>query len=73
MDLFVRNEMERFNAEDLSILTTDYHQNPIIALLKGPDTRYEQILMNENEQFNVPVLNRDKNAFLQIHVRKFIV
>jgi hypothetical protein len=48
------------------ISSANNHQNPIIALLNGPDTRYEKLLMNEN----VPVMN--KNSFLQIHVRKLI-
>jgi len=53
------------------ILPVNDHQNPIIALLNGPDTRYKNILMNEN----IPIANnscQNKNSFLQIHVRKFI-
>jgi hypothetical protein len=88
IDLFVRNEMNRlkneknfnkkilpiFNQNDQSISSVDYNQNPIMALLKGPDTQYKKILMNENEQFNVSRINDqcgDKNSFLQIRVRKF--
>lgn len=54
---------------------TIFNENPIIALLKGPDARYEKILMNENEQFNTfnaNIQGREKNSFLQIHVRKLI-
>jgi hypothetical protein len=58
---------------DKSISAIDFNQNSIIALLKGPDTQYKNILMKENEQLSVPIINdqcRDKNSFLQIHVRK---
>ncbi len=55
-----------FDRKHQSILSLDCNQNPIIALLKGPDIQYEKILMNENDRC------RDKNSFLQIHVRKFI-
>ena len=51
----------------------NYSQNSIIALLKGPDTQYENLLTKDSEQLSVPIINdqcRDKNSFLQIHVRK---
>jgi hypothetical protein len=47
--------------------------NPLIALLEGPDIQYKNILTQDNEQLNVPVIHnqcQDKNLFLQIHVRK---
>jgi len=64
-----------FDRKHQSILSLDCNQNSIIALLKGPDIQYEKILMNENDQVNIPIINdryQDKNSFLQIHVRKFI-
>lgn len=45
------------------------YPNSIIALLNGPDTPYKQILINDNHQFDVDP-SREKNSFLQIHVRK---
>jgi len=69
---FQMRKIPIFDRKDQSI---DCNQNPIIALLKGPDILYEKILMNENNQANIPIINdrcRDKNSFLQIHVRKFI-
>lgn len=59
--------------ETESILCIDYNQNSIIALLKGPDSRYKNTLMNENGQLDVSIINnqcQEKNSFLQIHVRK---
>lgn len=53
-----------FNRKQQSI----YNENPILTLLKGPDTRYEKILMNENEEINNQC--QEKNSFLQIYVRK---
>jgi hypothetical protein len=64
--------MKLFDQKDKSISAIDFNQNSIIALLKGPDTQYKNILM-KNEQLNEPIINdqcRDKNSFLQIHVRK---
>lgn len=68
--------MKLFNRKDKSIsLMDDYNQNSIIALLKGPDTQYKNILAKANEQLSVAINNeqyRDKNSFLQIHVRKLL-
>jgi len=68
---FTKQFLSIFDGKDQWI---NYNQNPILALLKGPDTQYETILMNENEQLTVSKINdrcRNKNSFLQIHVRKF--
>ena len=62
--------MDEMNLLHNSILSIDSNRNSIIALLKGPDTLYKQILMNYEQQLNVPKINQDKNSFLQIQIRK---
>ncbi|CAF0784991.1 unnamed protein product [Rotaria sordida] len=55
------------------LILQDLNQNSIIALLKGPDTRYKNILMKDGEQLIVPIVNdqcQDKNSFLQINIRE---
>jgi hypothetical protein len=67
---FLPNLANLFDRKDKSILSINDHQHPIIALLKGPDTQYRNVLTQDND---VPIINsqcRDKNSFLQIHVRK---
>ena len=45
-------------------------QNPIIALLQGPDNQYKSLLIQDNDVSKMNSQCRDKNSFLQIHVRK---
>ena len=49
------------------------NQNSIMALLNGPDTKYQQMLIDATKPSAVAMIDeraRDKAAFLQIHVRK---
>lgn len=47
----------------------------MIALLKGPDTQYKTMLMNDYKQLSRPRIDfqcQDKSSFLQINVRECV-